>query len=163
MHWEFGFFSWFLPLSHQRQLGEYSSYKDSCIEPAWWSRPAIFPECFPSCQQTYVSIFWCFLFKLFRQSSSLNFHFEVQLAFPVVETQSSTTHWGKASLLVTSLLSPAFIWYSLVFLMKEAVSNCPFLTFSIPSFPSRLFCCSLPSLSLCLQSSYWNLVYLGPE
>lgn len=56
------------------------------------------------------STLWCFLFKLFRQSSSINFHFEMQLAFAVVGTQSSGACWGKHHLLFTSVLSPAFIW-----------------------------------------------------
>lgn len=97
MRWEFGVFSWFPPLSHCRQLCKCSLYKDGCTEPAWWSHHAVSPECFPSCQQTYLSTLCTFLFKLFWQSSSMSFHFEVQLAFPVVGMQSSTTHWGKAS------------------------------------------------------------------
>lgn len=162
MHWEFGVFSWFFLLSHCRQLGKYSSYKDGCTEPAWWSHRAVFPERFPSCQQTYLSILRCFLFKLFRQSSSLNFHFEVQLAFPEVGIQSSTTHWGKASPFVhfCHLLWFDTLWF---FWWRRQWAIGPFPPFPSPHAWAGFFCCSLPSPSPCLQSSYWNLVYLGLE
>lgn len=125
----------------------------------------LFPQnVFLAVNKLIPSSLWCFLFKLFRQSSSINFHFEVQLAFAVVGTQSSATRWGKLHLLFTSVLSPAFIWYSLVLLVKETASNCPFSTSSISSCPSRLLLL-LPPLSLnpCSQCSYWYLVYLDPE
>lgn len=161
MHREFGFFSWFLPLSHCRKLGKYSSYKNGCTEPAWWSHCAVSPECFPSCQQTYLSTLWCFSFKLFRQSSSMNFHFEVQLALPVVGTQSSTTHWGKASPFIHF---PFVTCFHLILSGSSDEGDSEQLPISHLLHPrAGFFCCSLPSPSPCLRSSYWYLLYFGSK
>lgn len=84
-------------------------------------------------------------------------------AFPVAGTQSSITRWGKYSLLFTSALLPAFVWYPAVLLVEEMVSDCRFSTFSTHSCLSRLLL--LPPLlspNPYLQSSCWYLLYLDP-